>query len=275
MNTPITYYGGKQKLAEKICSMIPDHKIYVEPFFGGGAVFFHKQPSYLEAINDINDNMVTFYRVCQDPQLFGELSDMIHSTLYSEAIHLQARAIWNRYMPASDVQRAWAVWVTCNWSHNATASGGWKWDMGTAGSHAGRVAAHKRNAFTEAVFDRLQYAQISCKDAISVIQQRDSDQTFFYLDPPYVGCDQKHYRGYTEENLEQLCSVLSGIKGKFILSGFPNDILTTHIQRNGWRYVEENMHLSVANYHNNAPVNKRRKTEVLIYNYQIPELDLF
>lgn len=52
MRTPITYYGGKQQLAAKIISMMPAHKIYCEPFFGGGAVFFQKPKSYLEVIND-------------------------------------------------------------------------------------------------------------------------------------------------------------------------------------------------------------------------------
>lgn len=55
MHTPITYYGGKQMLVDTILPMIPTHKIYCEPYFGGGAIFFAKGKSYLEAINDIND----------------------------------------------------------------------------------------------------------------------------------------------------------------------------------------------------------------------------
>ena len=61
MKTPITYYGGKQLLASTIVSMIPEHRIYCEPYFGGGAVFFAKEPSYLEAINDLNDRLMIFY----------------------------------------------------------------------------------------------------------------------------------------------------------------------------------------------------------------------
>ena len=56
MKTPITYYGGKQQLVPTILPMIPSHRLYVEPYFGGGAVFFAKKPSYLEVINDINEN---------------------------------------------------------------------------------------------------------------------------------------------------------------------------------------------------------------------------
>lgn len=52
MRTPITYFGGKQQLADKIISMMPSHKIYCEAFFGGGAVFFAKPKSYFEVINE-------------------------------------------------------------------------------------------------------------------------------------------------------------------------------------------------------------------------------
>ena len=63
MKPPLTYYGGKQKLAERIISMIPKHRIYCEPFFGGGAVFFTKPPASLEVINDTNGELINFYRV--------------------------------------------------------------------------------------------------------------------------------------------------------------------------------------------------------------------
>ena len=72
MKTPITYYGGKQLLAPTIINMIPTHRIYCEPYFGGGAVFFAKEASWLEAINDINDRLMTFYEVLQNKHgLYG------------------------------------------------------------------------------------------------------------------------------------------------------------------------------------------------------------
>ncbi len=65
MKTPITYYGGKQKMLSVILPMIPEHSIYVEPFFGGGAVFWAKEPAQVEFINDINGEVANFYRVLQ------------------------------------------------------------------------------------------------------------------------------------------------------------------------------------------------------------------
>ncbi|MBN4051392.1 DNA adenine methylase, partial [bacterium AH-315-M05] len=79
MKTPITYYGGKQTLAKTIVALIPEHRLYCEPFFGGGAVFFAKEPSTVEVINDTNREVVNFYRVVK--KHFRKLQQEIWATL--------------------------------------------------------------------------------------------------------------------------------------------------------------------------------------------------
>lgn len=63
MKTPLSYYGGKQTLAKIILGLIPPHRLYCEPFLGGAAVFFAKEPAKVEVINDTNGELVNFYRV--------------------------------------------------------------------------------------------------------------------------------------------------------------------------------------------------------------------
>ena len=58
--------GGKWRVAEWILSFFPKHKVYLEPFFGSGAVFFNKEPSYIETINDIDGNIVNLFTVCRE-----------------------------------------------------------------------------------------------------------------------------------------------------------------------------------------------------------------
>jgi DNA adenine methylase len=188
MTTPITYYGGKQMLADTILGLMPAHKIYVEPFFGGGAVFWRKQKSYLEVINDINHQLINFYQVCQNN--FDDLEQLVSATLHSEAMFLHAREVYKGEIEATDVQKAWAVWLLTNNSFGGKIGGGWRWCNGTAGSHSGVSFNNKRNNFTLAIRDRLAHVQISCRDTIRVILERDSKHVFFYLDPPYPGSDQ-------------------------------------------------------------------------------------
>lgn len=66
MKTPLSYYGGKQKLCSTILSLIPSHTLYAEPFVGGGAVFFGKEPSAVEVINDTNKELINFYQVVKN-----------------------------------------------------------------------------------------------------------------------------------------------------------------------------------------------------------------
>lgn len=66
MTLLLKYPGGKWRIADWIISHFPEHKVYCEPFFGSGAVFFNKQPCYIETINDINGDIVNLFKVCRD-----------------------------------------------------------------------------------------------------------------------------------------------------------------------------------------------------------------
>lgn len=266
IRTPITYYGGKQNMLPKILPKIPPHKIYCEPFFGGGAVFFAKSPSYLEVINDTNDRLITFYEIMRDR--FDELSEMITTTLHSEAIYYKAKDIYNGRIPSSSLEIAWSVWIITNMSFSGSMHGGWKWCNGSAGSHTGRFIFKKSVEFKK-LKNRLDSVQISSRDALRVIADRDTPETFFYLDPPYPGSVQQHYNGYSMKNFIELLDLIQSIKGKFILSNFWSQNLKYFIKKNNWNYEKLDYAMKVANF--GTP---RKKTEILVQNF-IPEQNLF
>jgi len=274
MRTPITYYGGKQRIAPEIISMIPKHKIYCEPFFGGGAVFFAKPKSKIEVINDHDHRLINFYLCVQNR--FDELQEFIQNTLHSESMYYYAKDVWNERVEASEIEKAWAIWVITNGSFAGSMHGGWKWCNGTTGGHTGTFIKGKRDEFSEQLHRRLDNIQISCRDALRVIQDRDTSETFFYLDPPYPGCNQQHYSGYTEENLEELLSLISTIKGKFILSNYWCDVLKKYVDKQNWHYKEIKVDLRISNLGRGAARKKitQYRTEVLVYNYQLNK-DLF
>lgn len=260
--TPISYYGGKQQLVNKLLPMIPPHRIYCEPFFGGGALFFAKQPSYLEVINDINDNLINFYIQLQNN--FDDLQRLIQATLSSESIYRWAKSVYNGTEPADQLHRAFATWIVCNDSFMCTPSGSWKWDNGTDQSHHGRVYEHLRRNFCPWLQQRLATVQISCRDALLVIQQRDTPDTFFYLDPPYPNTDQAHYSGYTSDDLGQLLDTLRQIKGKFLLSNYDAPILHQYATQENWQLISISMNKCATNKYQRAT-----KTECLLSNYTL------
>lgn len=269
---PLTYYGGKKRIAEWILQYIPSHDIYCEPFFGGGAVFFAKQPSYLEVINDHNGMLINFYRQCQEN--FDIMASKIQNELHSEFRYHQAEKIYSGQKPASDIEKAVATWLVFNQSWNASARAGWKFDQGSGGSHAGIVFAHARRNFCPWLKKRLQYVQISCRDALQVIRDRDSERTFFYLDPPYPDTNQGHYSGYTWKELEELLTLLQSIQGQFALSNYPSEMISKFSAENNWQLKEFTMKKDS----NMAAVEGSQKTEVLLMNYEISvpkQLSLF
>lgn len=261
MRTPITYYGGKQTLAPTIISMLPPHRIYCEPFFGGGAVFFAKSKSNLEVINDTNERLVIFYK--QVINNFNELRQMVQDTLCAESEYNRALEIYYGRLLASDVEIAWSVWMVTNFSFVGSPRSGWKWDNGNYGSHVGVYMRKRRQEFSSWLQNRLAEVQISCRDALDVIRQRDSPQTVFYLDPPYPMTEMKHYSGYTLGNLEQLLTLLQTIEGRFILSNYMCPMLADFICRNGWTHKEIELPLKVANF-----TKARHKVEMIVSNFK-------
>jgi len=246
MKPPLTYYGGKQTLAPLIISLIPEHVLYGEPFTGGGAVFFHKKPSKTEVLNDTNGELMNFYKVTRDN--FEPLQSMIRETLHSREAFRHAEIIYHNTDMFDPVTRAWAVWTICAQSFAAKMDGPFGFDN-----------------FTDEYARRLEKVQIECADALYVIQSRDFEEAFFYCDPPYVGSNCGHYKGYTEADYDALLSLLSRIKGKFLLSSYPSDILKTYSAENNWHSIQREFFVTV----NAKSGNQKRKVEMLTANYPL------
>jgi DNA adenine methylase len=264
MKTPITYYGGKQKLAKTIIKNIPsDHTLYGEPFGGGLAVFFEKEPSDVEVINDTNSELVNFYRVVQND--FVGLEKEIRITLHSRDMFRKASVIYNNPDMFSEIKRAWAVWCLSSQGFAGLLDGSWGYDVGK--NTTTKKISNKRASFTEDYAIRLQNVQIECTDAIRIIRSRDSKSSFFYCDPPYVGSDCGHYDGYSQEDFDGLLKILSRIKGKFLLSSYPNSELKGFKAKYGWHQLEIDQTVSVAN--SNSTKGRKAKKEVLTANYPL------
>jgi DNA adenine methylase len=260
MRTPISYYGGKQMLAKTILGIIPEHRIYCEPFAGGAAIFFAKEPVPAEILNDTNGELMNFYQVVK--QDFESLEKEISLSLHSRRQHDHAWIIYNNPDMFDKVKRAWAVWIIANSSYGCKLCDVFGYDR--SGKTTEKMD-NKRIGFTAEYAERLRHVQIENCDALRIVKSRDTVDAFFYLDPPYVGADQGHYDGYTQEDFDNLLEVLEKIKGKFLLSSFRNKNLTEYIRRNGW-YTEE---INMASPMTHGYKTQRRKVEVLTANYPI------
>lgn len=256
MKPLLSYYGGKQRLAPKILSLMPpDLKCYIEPFCGGAAVFFAlpEDKKRLEVLNDKDERLVTFYRVAKVKT--DVLTEQIEGTPYSRSCHRRACDIWSGKEKATDVEMAWAVYITIMQGFGNKANCGWGFEKTIRKQTV--IFCNAKARLTKQI-SRLQNVQIECDDALKVISRYDSCNAFFYLDPPYPNTDCGHYSGYTLSDYQQLIDLLTTIKGKFMLSNYPQGV----VMPKEWRVLKSELLCSVAN-----GKKPQTRTELLITNY--------
>lgn len=266
----VSYHGGKQKMLPKILPLIPDHHLYVEPFCGGASVFFAKPLAHVNVINDMNGFIVEFYRQLQTNSY--ELAAMIDATLYARSEYEKALEMYKGEGAATAVEKAWAVYVLAGMGFGGQLDGGWGYSRAASKNPKAFHKAKKR--LREAAAKLEGGTSIENQDALTVIARWDSPDAFFYVDPPYFNSDMGHYDGYTLSDFEALLTLLSEIKGKFMLSSYPSEILEEFTNKMGWQAKFYESQVSVNNLEG-AP--KKMKTEVLTMNYlpAIQEQNLF
>lgn len=256
--TPISYYGGKQSMLGKILPLIPEHSVYVEPFFGGGAVFWAKEKSKVEVINDLNGHVVNFYKQLKNRP--DELIKLVESTPYARSSYKQAMVVYNAPYLFDELTRTWAFWVaTIQGFSNKIGS----WRCAQNRNKECTLLENKKELINEQTSERLKFVQIESKDAVELIKRHDAPEVFFYCDPPYVDSNQGHYGGYTQEHFNELLQALRCIKGKFLLSSYPNQRLKELTDSEGWNSIGNNMPLSASNQRG------KRKVEMLTFNYDL------
>src|SRR6266436_241457 len=207
---PLPYIGGKNRLAIKIISMLPEHTAYVEPFAGGAQVLFHKPPSEVEVLNDLDFDIVNFFRVCQ--WHYEELTRYLRYCLASRTLH--ELHVKTDPSTLTDVQRAGRFFYLQKNSFGGL--------ILKQKFHYGVIQPSNYNLerIPETIGQahaRLARVQIESLPYEQVLERYDRPTTVFYLDPPYW--KRVLYKfNFTESQFIDLERRLHALKGKFILS---------------------------------------------------------
>jgi len=272
LKTPITYYGGKLNMVDHILPRLDyGKKQFVSLFTGGAAVEVAKKRHEVEVWNDLDNRVINFWECLQDETLFRELEKKIKMTLHAESYHTKAQLIltsWNSEKVHSKVDRAWAFWVQTNMSFGNIVFGGFAFANDNSRN---KKTLNQREAFSSVFYERVKNIQLFNRDAVDLLLLKDTPNTFFFADPPYVSSDQGHYDGYTEADFLNLLDKLSKIKGTFLLTSYPEDILMYFRKKFNWEYIDFDMPLAVDS---GRAEQGKRKTECITFNYKI-QLDMF
>lgn len=264
MKTPISYYGGKQGMIKDILPLIPEHNTYTEPFAGGAAVLFAKSPAKINVINDLNGELINFYRTIVTN--YDDLKKEIMQTLHSRE-HIQvAKFIYEHSDYFSNVKRAWAVWVLSKLGFSGIFAGSFAFCKTGRNQRAVNIS-NSKDAFCDELKKLLEACTIEQDDAFKVIKRYDTENTFHFVDPPYVGHNMGHYSGmFSPEDMKCLLDLLSQIKGKFMLTMYPDDMIAQYAQKNGWRIHGVERFVTAAN---STVTQRRRQEEWMVCNYPL------
>lgn len=259
MNTLLNYPGAKWGMAKEIVALMPPHRSYVEPFFGSGAVLFNKSPSAIETVNDIDGDIVNFFKVLREQP--EKLAAYIAMTPYSRDVFDDAHE--NR--GSSDFERAYkfAIRSKMGYGFKTYQKTGFKIDV------AGRERAYAVNNWNRLPRDipeaaaRLMQVQIENQPALNLIHKFNHDNVLIYADPPYLLETRggKQYRHeMTEQDHVELLDALKQHRGSVILSGYPSELYDRELA--GWSRITRK------SYNQNAA----QRTEVLWCNFEMPSL---
>jgi DNA adenine methylase len=225
------WYGGKFSHLDWLLPLLPPTHHYCEPFGGSAAVLLNRAPSPVETYNDIDGEVVNFFRVLRDQP--EELIRLIALTPFSrKELEVACEPTTENL---SDLERARRFYVRARQTRTGlaqTASPG-RWAYCIATSRAGMAGAISRwfGGIEELFYiaDRLLRVQIENLPAIEVIQKYDSEDTLFYCDPPYVHQARGDRNAYAYEMSDQehieLAEVLHKVKGKVALSGYRCELM--------------------------------------------------
>ena len=229
MKPVLKYPGAKNRLAEWIVSHIPEHTVYLEPYFGSGAVFFNKPRCHIETVNDLHNEVVNFFEVVRDDG--DKLSEILSMTPFS-------RFEYDNSYEASDdnVERARRFAIRCwqGFGNGNLYKNGFKSGQQTQSPNPAK-AWSKLPATILAAKERMGGVQIENLDAVELIKRYNTKDVFIYCDPPYMLNTRKgnlYKHEMSDEQHNELLNVLLEHPGKVLLSGYDNEFYNSKLV--GW-----------------------------------------
>ena len=233
---PLNYFGGKWKSAPWYIENMPPHKTFVDLFGGGCNIILRKPRSKYEIYNDLDGEVINFFRIIQNPDTCQKLFRLLKRIPYAR------EAFYDAYNPTDDtIQRAANLAIKSHMSIHVSAM--WK---GKGSNFHSTTRSSRFHATTWIKFQRtipqvrqrLQGVVIENKDAIKLIPQFDYPDTLFFADPPYMPETRKGASYGCEMTPEQHAALLDALiqaQGNAMVCGYDNQLYREKLA--GWKLL--------------------------------------
>ncbi|MER5843237.1 DNA adenine methylase [Streptomyces prasinus] len=268
VRSPVPYFGSKQRIAPWIVSLLPQHDHYVEPYAGGLSVLLAKRPSAMETVNDLDGELMTFWRVLRERP-----TELLRACMLTPHSRAELAATWDP--TEDDLELARRIWCRLAQGRSGTLRNtGWRHYIDPAGSSTsmpGYLEAYAERLAAAA--ERLHGVSLEALPALEVIDRYGSRaNVLLYVDPPYLGTTRgwgNNYRHEMKTDAEHraLAAALCEARATVVLSGYDSPLYAELYD--GWhRYAQASM--------TGNGKGEKARTEVLWSNRPLgDQLDLF
>ncbi len=252
----IPYIGGKTRLASQIIPMFPEHTCYVEPFCGAAGIFFAKEKSEVEVLNDINGELVNLYRVIQN-----HLEEFVRQFKWA----LTSRQVfeWQKKTAPetlTDIMRAARFFYLQKLTFCGKVEGQ---TFGTGTTSGPRLNLLRIEEDLSQAHLRLTGVYIEHLDWQKCISRYDRPHTLFFCDPPYFGTE-GYGVPFDLDEYRKMAVLAKSIKGKMVIT--VNDIPEMRTIFKGLPMDQ----VSIVYTCTNQRTNKAKKSgELIIRNFQV------
>ena len=249
--------GNKAKIAHKIIPHFPPHKIYIEPFWGTGSIFFAKPKAKYNIVNDLDSDVFNLFQVVMNQK------EELEKAFYMMPIHSDLLEYWKKNLETEPIRKALRFLFLSNFTI-----------MGAGTSIRGSSTEESKENIEKALnetFELLKYVKFFNFDfvdffrTISFRRQSEIDGVLIYCDPPYLGTTDNYSSSFTEEQSENLFDTLQQTGCKYAMSEFDNPFIIEQAK-------QRNLNIIVIGERQNL---KNRRTEILVTNYENTQKELF
>ena len=237
------YYGGKNRMYGMLNDLMPQSKIYIEPFIGSGATLLNRSRSETEIINDYDPAIANLYKVLADREKGKELLEKIFKLPYAqETFKMAVEHQKQNFKRVNDVDEALLTFLLISQSYNNTRK---QLSNGEYDTESYQIKIRKN---LRQVYKRLQGVQVYNKNALDIIKGSvDNPDVQMYLDPPYLhslrgeGADKVYFREMKYIEHVRMLEAIQNAKCRILLSGYhadKDDLYDKYLLPHGWKSQE-------------------------------------
>jgi DNA adenine methylase len=248
--------GNKKKIAKKIQSYFPKHKIYIEPFFGAGGMFFNKPKAKYNIVNDLDSDVFNLFQVVMNQK------EELEKAFYMMPIHSDLLEYWKKNQETEPIKKALRFLFLSNLTFMGSGEG---MRFTTANS---KGIFFKNIDKTFELINDVQFNNICFSNFLKSYQlrgEKDNNKTFIYCDPPYLNTTDNYSNSFTESDSLELFETLQDTGCKWAMSEFNHPFILEQAKQRGLNIIEIGERQNL----------KNRRTEILVTNYQNRQTSLF